>query len=444
MIEDFASVKDQLATVIKYSQNFDQVNVDKIFEKWYESKKYFIEKFGNKLIRESPEPVSFHLLSEDKERKLDNFINSVVLYRYDNYALARFLREEREGFFDNITPTEYRTDDGEVIPKGMKLVKAFKFFEHNDRQLDDLQTTASRLIQENKVEGKFCISVHPLDFLSCSENQYNWRSCHALDGEYRSGNLSYMLDKATLICYIKGDEDVQLPNFPPSVRWNNKKWRMWLYLADEHNALMAGRPYPFTIGGVLEYSRRMLFDQRGFAEYRWSMWHHDMLHSYEFKDGTNESVPMRDMIIMNGQFVSRWDIIKDLSSLHYNDLLRSSFYTPWYCWRTTTREKIFFSIGSEVPCPRCGNDRNIDRPDSMMCHCCEDEFGGDYEYCCCCDERHPINEMYYVQGEWVCPTCFDRNCVSCYRCGEYLWDEDAYWDEETEEYYCWHHRPDRN
>ena len=28
------------------------------------------------------------------------------------------------------------------------------------------------------------------DYLSLSENAFNWRSCHALDGEYRAGNLS--------------------------------------------------------------------------------------------------------------------------------------------------------------------------------------------------------------------------------------------------------------
>ena len=443
MIEEYKDVQNQFDKVIEFSQNFIP-HTDELFDLWYENKKYFIEKFGNKLIWESPEPVSFPLLSEDKERKLDNFINSVVLYRYDNYALARFLQEERDGFFDNITINEYRTDDGVIIPKGMKLLKSFKFFEKNERTLDDLQTTASRLIQENKVEGKFCISVHPLDFISCSENQYRWRSCHALDGEYRSGNLSYMCDKTTVICYIKGDEDVKLPNFPPYVPWNNKKWRMWLYLSDEHNALMAGRPYPFTISGVLEYARRMFFEQLGFAEWRWSKWHHDMLSNYEFKDGTNEYVPMRDILIMNGKFVSRWDIVKDQSNLHYDDLLKSSYYTPWYCWRTTTKEDIMFSVGSEVPCLHCDEDNNIYSPEAMLCEHCWNEIGSDYEYCCHCDTRHHRDDMYYVQGDWVCTRCFDEYCCTCATCGDNLWTEDAYWDDDTEEWYCWRHRPDRD
>lgn len=444
MIEEYKDIQEQFNKVIKYSQDLDEVYTDELFEKWYENKKYFIEKFGNKLIWESPDTISFPLLAEDKDRKLDNFINSVVLYRYNNYALAQFLQAERDGFFDNVTITEYRTDNGDIIQKGMKLLRAFKFFESDERFLDDLQTTASRLIQENKIEGKFCISVHPLDFISSSENQYNWRSCHALDGEYRSGNLSYLLDKCTVICYIKGDQDVRLPNFPADVLWNNKKWRMWLYLADEHNALMAGRPYPFAIAGVLDYARRMLFDCLGFNEYRWSTWHHDMLREYSFKDGTNETVPMRDILIMNYKFVSRYDIIKDMSNLHYDDLLHSSFYTPWYCWRTTTKENIFFTVGSQVPCLGCETGHNITVPDSVLCEDCRSYHGDDYEYCTCCDGRFHRDDMYYVQGDWVCEQCFENHCVTCDWCGENLWEEDAYYDADSGNWFCWRHRPDHD
>lgn len=46
----------------------------------------------------------------------------------------------------------------------MKLVKAFKYFEENSRSLEDIQNYASRIIQEDKIEGTLCFSVHPLDF----------------------------------------------------------------------------------------------------------------------------------------------------------------------------------------------------------------------------------------------------------------------------------------
>jgi hypothetical protein len=56
----------------------------------------------------------------------------------------------------------------------MKLAKAFKFFTDSKTVLYDLQNRASQIIQEDKVEGTLCLSVHPLDFLSSSMNTYNW------------------------------------------------------------------------------------------------------------------------------------------------------------------------------------------------------------------------------------------------------------------------------
>ena len=91
------------------------------------------------------------------------------------------------------------------------------------------------------MSGDFCISIHPLDFLTSSVNTYNWRSCHALDGEYRAGNLSYMVDKSTIICYLKGANNAKLPMFPDDVPWNSKKWRVLIYVSDYWDLLFAGR-----------------------------------------------------------------------------------------------------------------------------------------------------------------------------------------------------------
>ena len=109
----------------------------------------------------------------------------------------------------------------------MKIGKALhKFFDVycSAEKLEWIIQELSRLIQENTISGRLCLSVHPLDFLSLSENQHKWRSCHALDGEYRGGNLSYMCDEVTVITYLKSKEDTILPHFPSDVPWNNKSY----------------------------------------------------------------------------------------------------------------------------------------------------------------------------------------------------------------------------
>ena len=165
-------------------------------------------------------------------------------YDYPLADLISFVQLNYDSFFDNLVSVGYTTADGTKIKPGMKLSKAFKFFVDDEDILDNIQTLASRIIQNNVLSGELCVSVHPLDFLSSSENSYNWRSCHSLNGEYRSGNLSYMVDSTTFIAYIKGKDKHVLPNFPNDVKWNSKKWRTLFFTSENFEVLFAGRQYP--------------------------------------------------------------------------------------------------------------------------------------------------------------------------------------------------------
>ena len=53
----------------------------------------------------------------------------------------------------------------------------------------------------------------------------------------------------------KYKDDVVLPNFPEDVKWNNKKWRMWLHFSDNQDMIFAGRQYPFFTSGALDFLR---------------------------------------------------------------------------------------------------------------------------------------------------------------------------------------------
>ena len=286
--EELNEIKEKFKEIISYSQEIAQPKVDKLFDLWLENKKSYIELFDGKLIYELPEPVSFEMTEKDKKSKFEDFLTSMDTYVNINDDFIDFLEAERDGFFSNTVCEEYRTRSGEKIPKGMKLVKAFKYFIEDKELLTELQMAASQIIQKDKITGRLCFSVHPLDFLSSSENAHNWRSCHALDGEYRSGNLSYMVDSSTVIVYLKSDEDAVLPNFPPSVKWNNKKWRMLLFLSNDWAMAFAGRQYPFSSDTALTLIRSMFLDRKigelykePFRERYWSDWDNSYITNFK-------------------------------------------------------------------------------------------------------------------------------------------------------------------
>ena len=257
--QELQEIKDRFKAVLRYSQNVDDPQIDELFENWLTSKEVLFDNvLGKQLIKEFPDEVLFTLSPESRESNFRDFLYKVGSKGLDN--LCDFLESQKDNFYDNIVNTDYEYSNI-VIKKGSKIIKAFKHFIINDSLCKQLQDEASILIQDNKITGTFCISIHPLDYLSSSENCHKWRSCHALDGEYRAGNLSYMTDECTTVCYIKTtNSKVKLPNFPPDVLWNDKKWRMLLYFPNvtdknfvHYGEVFAGRQYPRRLEGVLEY-----------------------------------------------------------------------------------------------------------------------------------------------------------------------------------------------
>lgn len=444
----------QVDKVLAYSQNIDinALHTDALMSDWMEAKRDIIEAFGGKLIYEVG-PMSFTLGKSERDSKVHDFISRVSRV-YDNNALAWFLENNIETFFENRVGSEY-TIEGEVIPAGMKLLKAFKFFEQNECALKTLQTEASMIIQENKIEGVLCFSVHPLDFLSISENNYNWRSCHALDGEYRSGNLSYMCDSSTFVCYLRGKEtETYLQRFPDDVKWNSKKWRTLLFLSESWQSIFAGRQYPFMTETGLELITPHLRKALRQNSLGWSSWHNDRLTEYNYENGQDNDgfhAFTRRTVILGNKYYDVEDLIEDgRNSKHFNDLIRSSCYTPFYQWNKSyapVRSKNYpsgfgehFVIGRAAPCIACGKSE-IDLTDAMYCEDCAvvycDEDYDNMITCDCCGGRVWADDSYQTQsGEWVCGSCARNECTSCSCCGELIFKDDAIYDRYVGSYYC--------
>lgn len=437
-------LKKQVKAVIEYSQSLSNVNTDLLIEKWLEAKRDFIEAFDGELIYKTKEPVTFELDRDQQISKLQKFID-MINSNYNYPELIDFIDYYQNDFFDNKMSSSYNRH-GFNIASGMKLTKAYKEFVNNEYDLDRIQTAASRLIQENKITGYLCLSVHPLDYLSSSENNNNWRSCHALDGEYRAGNLSYMLDSSTIVCYICNDRKEKLPRFPESIPWNSKKWRMLLFVSDNWNAVFAGRHYPFFSENIMEVVRERWAEkatpgiERAIwgASNAWSHWHDDYFQQIQLKKwsslddfSTNDRyVPIRDKIY------SMRALVKDQSKLHFNDLLESNFYIPYYCWNKISPAPIKFHIGAQVPCLICG-DNYLTDTDSMVCSQCLEPNG--FIHCADCGEIVPEDMVYWTgraEDHPICIDCYSHYYDRCINCNMIYHVDDLIWDEERDRYYC--------
>lgn len=414
------NIKEQFKKVIAYSQGIENPKVDEIFDTWVENKKRFIEEWGG--LTKSLGHMRFALDANGKERMLAQFID----YCYDelgNSRLAQFVEHNKDSFFEN----KVVWDNQGKIPKGMKLLKAFKYFEEDPCYLHDAQTAASLIIQEDKVEGELILSVHPLDYLSLSENTYNWRSCHALDGEYCAGNLSYMMDKSTIICYLKGKDDTKLPRFPQDVPWNSKKWRVLLFFSEFNEVVFAGRQYPFSTSVGLNYVLSQLGEEYG----EW----HGGAYEDDFDDLFIMNKELSQVPISLNEWVGNMPL-----SCNFNDLTSSSCYRPVYAYRLDKFGKNgwpYFEIGHAVKCLACGEIHICEGEQRMACVHCHDKIAGNYTVCSRCGQIIYSDECSYhmYNGDVICWECADETEI-CPVCWQRHDRQDLVFDKRINNYIC--------
>ncbi len=410
-------------------------------DKWLEAKRDFIEVFGGKLIYEVPVPITFHLTEKDIEHRVNELIG-YIKYTYDSATpLEPYILANMNGFQDNLVQHTYQSH-GKCIPRGSKLVKSFKHFAQG-KMLEDIQNRASQIIQENTITGTLCFSIHPLDYLSSSENTYNWRSCHALDGEYRAGNLSYMLDKATVICYLKGAGNHKLPMFPEEVKWNNKKWRVLFHISDNWDLIFAGRQYPFQSMQGLEEARSWLLTILKKDVWHYCSWTDPLI--TEVPDSYGHQYDLNSHYIMiRGNLHELKDIVIDCENpLHFNDVLKSSYYKPHYTaynnrpWFREPISRIY--VGAGCNCLRCG-EKPIEITETFMCNDCDLQYGtfnaDIYTTCDCCGRRIYIDDAIIVGEDEVCEDCAKTECFYCENCEEIYYNDSKVYLEEEDRYVC--------
>ena len=446
---EIEQIKSDIEKIIIYSQqlyNTPKFKINPLMDQWLTNKKKFIERFKktkettmnndySNFIYEFPDPIAFPLDEHTKISKINGFIDFLVDYLYEHDVddfissqFIQFLKLNKRSFFDNkvSSPFIFKHD---VIPADMKLLKSFKFF-FSGSMLEDIQNKASMILQENKIIGRLCISVHPLDYLSASETNYDWRSCHSLDGDYRSGNLAYMADDCTVMCYIRGEEKEKLPRFPKDVPWPSKKWRMLLFLNQEEEIAWAGRQYPFESNTILEkVGKEIVPIISGIPYYspvnywygktrNWDEWENN------YVDTANEYTLSDKYVDICGFLFGKRTIIDGANDLFYNDLLYSTKYTPSYMVKHEVRtlnltdrinhrsdiKPLHLKVGKDPICPCCGA-HFVEFSDEMVCVNCDNDYGSQ------------LNDEF----------------IECASCGKRIYREDAHEDDDGDFYcdHCW-------
>lgn len=307
------------------------------------------------------------------------------------YDLKYMSEGSKENFtVKMLTTNVYDGPTGEIfftsLDTSLKLMRGMKFMKILAKlakilnlypEYEDFRLKHSMVFNQKNLEGDLCISIHPLDYMTMSDNEIGWHSCMSWqhEGCYRQGTVEMMNSPYVVVGYLKAKEDMLLPN---NTYWNNKRWRE-LYIVEDR-IITSVKPYPFfndrLSAAIVNWLRELMNKQEEFCEPE----HYDIEELTDFR-----------------------------TELMYNDFGNGAHPLGSYdkSIERTKPIKIVYSGLNQCMC--CGNTNCYYETEGNLV--CEDCYSEDYSTCDCCGERIYDGEGYYVDGYHLCDYCYSEKTV---------------------------------
>lgn len=407
---------------------------------WYEAKnEYLLPLFKNQLIykKEISFDVNIEILTSGIENLfLKNKQNSKIYHKlrgrlfkiaddlYPNFYPNLNKDDSINSYFwisnclefrplaQNKTKTTFEYNNF-VIPRGTKIFKALKSFvnfalknktikqieydEINDL-IEHLRIQHSQVLNQKKISGNLCISIHPMDYITMSDNGNNWDSCMRWGnggGDYKIGTLEMLNSSSVVVCYLESKKPW---NINDDYFWNNKKWRE-LFIIDK-NFVCGVKGYPYHSTYLETVCANWLADLA--EEY-----YHNKINRTNYR--YDKQITFETNCMYN-------DIDANLECFLYysEDAIEAN-------------EEINFNYSGYARCLRCGKIIFEEWTDSdilsgtFLCPAC-----AGLTFCADCGELiNPNSYGIEHNGEWYCEECMLEHGFFCGEREEFHWDDEA-------------------
>lgn len=346
----------------------------------------FYRDFYSKVVKEIDSYEHYHYeYSELRERNVSYVVNSLT----DPRALVRNTVDRA----CEITHPE----TGEIIKicKGAKITKTIgklaRIFGLDMAGFEKFRIAHSQVLNQKKLSGNLCLSIHPLDYMTMSDNSCGWESCMSWmnDGCYRQGTVEMMNSPVVVVAYLTASEPMKIGYHPDDVdgkyTWNSKKWRE-LYIIDK-DFISNVKAYPYRndeLTSIVLTWLKELSTSCGYGKYL---------------DGIHDWESTRPMI---NDTVYR---INACTNHMYNDTENSNGLFCIIGEHMDSDYSINYSGASE--CMSCGelNIEVYDNEGRLSCYTCDPSFFCDD---CGC-EYSDRDELYELDGALYCEDCYDRH-----------------------------------
>lgn len=255
----------------------------------------------------------------------------------------------------------------------------------------------SQVLNQRKIKGTLCLSIHPLDYLTMSDNDSGWSSCMSWeeDGDYRLGTIEMMNSPMVVIAYLEGKTPYY---FYDNCEWNNKKWRQLYIVTPE--IILGNRQYPYDNNSLedaaISWLKDIMDQAEGYGPYSNV--------KYTIKNG--HCINIENDVTHKFNFTSNY---------MYNDIYgdRIGYIAPTLL---DGKETIINFSGPAV-CITCGKIIHENENPANVVEC--NDCNGLLYKCDHCGRYHSEEESYYVDGYTLCYDCYDYETSYCECCEEF-------------------------
>ena len=277
---------------------------------------------------------------------------------------------------------------------------------------EDFRKAHSLALNQKKIKGNLCLSIHPLDFLTMSDNDCGWTSCMSWGvadgdiGDYRLGTIEMMNSECVIEAYIEASEPMYINN---EFSWNNKRWRQ-LFIVNE-DLILGNKQYPYNNNEIETVVLNWLKDL------------------CETKLGWNSYInDIKE--IRNGHY-NFIDEIDPHKGIEFSIETSGSMYNDVYDKRSAYVSKNIdhhynLDFCGPAICVKCGEeifDSDLRESSIVYCEDCDP-----IETCCVCGGRlYDEEDIIYVDDHPVCPWCYQNKLSYCDICGEPHLDHRRYY-----------------
>lgn len=406
-----------------YGQMADTYHILRVWDK--AKSKYLYEAFGEKFIleREVEFAAPRFKIRNELNQSLEygdmsifkNVFRTAILEAFEAYCdeyyfLMRLF--DRDNLLDNVARTlpnntSITFPTGETIKlsntaKTVKLLGKISKILNLEKEFEVFRLKHSLILNQKKIKGTLCLSIHPLDYLTMSDNNNGWTSCMSWeeDGDYRMGTVEMMNSPCVVVAYLKSN-DKKLTWY--DYKWNSKLWRTLIVV--DPSIIVSVKNYPYenidAINLCLEWLRELTE-----KNLQW-LFPHPIGRVRERENFEYDG--QKRLLICNTH-----RMYNDFGCCDHYGILSDFF-----------GEEQEITYSGETECMWCGNLHSSDfygEANYVFCENCSD--GGSQQICCdeCC-EYYSEDEIYWVEGSPLCPNCCDEYAIYCDICGEYVFQD---------------------